>query len=118
MAQYLLSVCHPNGFPDMADLDPEVLQRLGTQVGAVNEAMTADGVWVFGGGLVPPASATVVKAAGDTVTMTDGPFIESKECIGGFWIIDVPDLDVALEWATRASAACEEAVEVRPFQAE
>ena len=73
---------------------------------------------MFGGGLHDPSSATVVQATESDPVLTDGPFAESKEQLGGFWIIDVPDLDAALAWATKASAACMGPVEVRPFQDE
>ena len=76
------------------------------------------GAWVFGGGLEPPDTATVVQTQGTDVSMTDGPFAEAKEQIGGFWIIEAPDLDAALDWARRGSAACRGPVEVRPFQDE
>jgi hypothetical protein len=74
--------------------------------------------WVFGGGLMPPDSATVVRATDGSVTMTDGPFLETKEALGGFWIVELPDLDAALALAQRATVACRLPVEVRPFQPE
>jgi hypothetical protein len=73
---------------------------------------------VFAGGLHPPSSATVVRSASGEISMTDGPYAESKEQMGGFWVIEAPDLDAALEWARKGSAACEGPVEVRPFQGE
>ena len=76
------------------------------------------GAWVFAGGLHRTSTATVVRATADEALTTDGPYIEAKEQLGGFWIIDVPDLDTALTWARDASAACRGPVEVRPFQAE
>jgi hypothetical protein len=83
-----------------------------------NEELQSAGGWVFGGGLQPPEIATVVRTAdGDTIT-TDGPFAESKEQLGGFWIITAPDLDAALAWAAKGSAACMGPFEVRPFQDE
>ncbi len=72
----------------------------------------------FGGGLQPIAQATTVDATGDTPILTDGPYAESKEYLGGFWVIQAPDLDAALDWAKQASAACRGRVEVRPFQGE
>jgi hypothetical protein len=79
----------------------------------------AKGIWVFGGGLHEPSSATVVNATdgGDPI-MTDGPFAESKEQLGGFWVIEAADLDAALAWAKKATVACQAPVEVRPFQDE
>jgi hypothetical protein len=116
MAQYLLSVWHDDAY----DLDFEAAdaQRVGAQVGAFNADLEAAGAWVFGGGLHPASSATVVRATKDEVSMTDGPYAESKEQMGGFWVIEAPDLDAALDWARRGSAACEGPVEVRPFQGE
>ena len=117
MTQYLLSVWHSdkNPVPD----DPAVMQKAFQQVDALNAELMAKGIWVFGGGLHEPSSATVVNAtAGSDPIMTDGPFAESKEQLGGFWVIEAADLDAALNWATKASAACMGPVEVRPFQAE
>jgi hypothetical protein len=113
MSQYLLSVWHDGEYPLP---DPERDQRMMNQVGAFNEKLMASGAWVFAGGLHPASSATVVRSTDGDVSMTDGPYAESKEQIGGFWVIDVADLDAALDWAKQGSAACEGAVEVRPFQ--
>jgi hypothetical protein len=79
------------------------------------EKLRADGYWVFAGGLAPASNSTVVDGQGETPLMTDGPYLETKEVIGGFWVIDAPDLDVALELAAGASKACRGKVEVRPF---
>ncbi len=84
------------------------------QVGAFNDELERAGAWVFGAGLRPASSATVVRAAGGDVSMTDGPYAETKEQMGGFWIIEAADLDAALDWAAKAAAACEGPVEVRP----
>ena len=81
-----------------------------------NSELMTSGEWVFAGGLLPPDTATVVRAQGGKVVTTDGPFAESKEQIGGFWVIKAADLDVALEIAGRGSEACGRPVEVRPFQ--
>ena len=116
MAEYLLSVWHDEDYD--LEVDDGDMERLGAQVGAFNEELTAAGAWGFAGGLHPASSATVVRAAGTDVSMTDGPYAESKEIMGGFWVIDVPDLDAALEWARKGSVACEGPVEVRPFQGE
>lgn len=114
MTQYLLAVHTVEGDPVPS---PEQMQKIYAQVDAFNKEVQAAGVWVFAGGLHPPTSATVVRAgAGGSVVTTDGPFAETKEQLGGFWVIDAPDLDAALEWAAKGSAACEGAVEVRPFQ--
>jgi hypothetical protein len=88
------------------------------QVDAFNSELQAAGQWVFGGGLEAPDIATVVNAKDGETVITDGPFAESKEQLGGFWVIEAPDLDAALALAERASAACMGPVEVRPFQAE
>lgn len=113
MVQYLLSVHSTE-----ADIEPspEVMQRMYSQVDKFNKEVTASGSWVFGGGLHPVSTATVVDATGGDVVTTDGPFAESKEHLGGFWIVRADNLDEALELARRASEACEGPVEVRPFQ--
>src|SRR6187549_539135 len=116
MAQYLLSVWHEDQF-DLNFNSPEA-QRMFAQVGAFNEELTAAGAWVFAGGLETSASATVVRSENGNVSMTDGPYAESKEQMGGFWVIEAADLDAALDWARRGAAACEGPVEVRPFQGE
>jgi len=113
MPQYLLSVWHDGDYSDL-DWSSEDMQRIGAQVNAVNEAMQREGAWVFGAGLKPASSATVVRATGGDVSMTDGPYAETKEQMGGFWIIEAADLDAALAWAGKATAACEAPVEVRP----
>jgi len=116
MAQYLLSVCFDQEYPTGFDLaDPDVVRTM-NQVDALNEEMAARGIWVFAGGLEPASTATVVRSNGREVSMTDGPYAETKEQMGGFWVIDVADLDAALEWAGRATTACERPIEVRPFQ--
>jgi hypothetical protein len=116
MNQYLLSVWHDG--PYETDFESAEAQRLFAQVGEFNAELQAAGAWVFANGLHPASSATVVRATGNQVSMTDGPYAESKEQMGGFWIIEAPDLDAALEWARKGSAACEGPVEVRPFHGE
>lgn len=113
MTQYLLSVWHKGTGPD---LTPEEMQQSFKDVDAVNAKMQEAGVWVFAGGLAPIESATVVKQSGNDVLVTDGPYVETKEMIGGFWILELPDLDSALDWAKQATVACRVPVEVRPFQ--
>ena len=116
MTQYLLSVHDPEGGrPEMNESD---LKKVFAQVDAFNEELQTSGSWVFAGGLEEPSTATVVDASGTDVLVTDGPYAETKEQLGGFWVIEAPDLDAALEIAKRGSAACEGPVEVRPFQAE
>lgn len=113
MKQYMLSVTMVEGAPPRPT---DEMQRAFEQVDELNEELQAAGVWVFAGGLQPAHIATVVREEGDEIVVTDGPFAESKEHIGGFWIIEVDDLDAALAWATKATRACGAPVEVRPFQ--
>jgi hypothetical protein len=117
MTQYLLSVWHSPNNP--IPTDPAEMQRAYYQVNTFNEEVQAAGAWVFAGGLHAPESATVVRVDdGGEPMMTDGPFAETKEQLGGFWIIEAADLDAALAWAAKGSAACMGPVEVRPFQDE
>jgi hypothetical protein len=113
MKQYLLAVHMIEGDPAPSE---EVMQKMYKQVDAFNGELKAGGAWVFAGGLHPASSATVVRSKGDEVLMTDGPFAESKEQLGGFWVVTAADLDAALGWAAKGSAACGAPVEVRPFQ--
>jgi len=116
MTQYLLSVWHEDNYT--VDFSGDEIQRIVGQVDEFNAEVQAAGAWVFAGGLHPASSATVVRSKDGEVSMTDGPFAESKEQMGGFWVIEAADLDAALEWARKGSAACEGPVEVRPFQGE
>jgi hypothetical protein len=113
MRQYMLSVATIDGAPPRSE---DEMQLAYEQVDRLNEELQSSGAWVFGGGLLPASSATVVRAEGGQLMVTDGPFTESKEHIGGFWVIEAADLDAALEWAKKATRACMEPVEVRPFQ--
>jgi hypothetical protein len=113
MTQYLLAVHMVEGQPARSDADAEAAYKA---VDAFNGELQSAGAWVFAGGLQPPTAATVVRTQGGRVVTTDGPFAETKEQLGGFWVISAPDLDAALDWAAKGSAACGEAVEVRPFQ--
>ena len=115
MGQYLLSVHMVEGETVPPD---DVVQQMYRDVDAFNEKVRAAGAWVFAGGLHPADTATVVRARDDEVITTDGPFSEAKEQLGGFWVIEAPDLDAALTWAGEASVACQGPVEVRPFQDE
>jgi hypothetical protein len=112
MTQYMMSVHTVEGeaMPEGAEM-----QRLYDQVDRYNTKLMDSGAWVFGGGLEDIAATTTVDGRSGEPIITDGPFAESKEWIGGFWIIEAPDLDAALKWAVEASAACEGKVEVRPF---
>jgi hypothetical protein len=105
--RYLISVIDGENGPETAD-------ELGA-VDAFNERLAADGYCVFVGGLDSLATATVVDNRGAEVIITDGPYLESKEHLGGLWIIEAPDLDIALKLATEASKACNRRLEVRPF---
>jgi hypothetical protein len=111
MKQYLLSIYQPDGDPP----PPEILEPIMKDIEAVDAEMRAAGAWVFTCGLHPPDTATVLRADGGDVLITDGPFAEGKEHVGGFWIISAPDLDAALSWARKAAAACQLPVEVRPM---
>lgn len=112
MAQYLLSIYQPVG-PAPA---PEVLEPIMRDLEALNRDMKAAGAWVFTAGLHPTDTATVVRQHGTEVLVTDGPFAEAKEHLGGFTVIEVPDLDAALGWAQRLARATTLPVEVRPIQ--
>jgi hypothetical protein len=112
MKQYLLAVHEVEGAPVRS---AEETQRSFGQVDKVNRELQAAGAWVFAGGLLPSDSATVVRAENGRTTMTDGPFAETKEQLGGFWVLRCADLDEALAWAARCAEACMGPVEVRPF---
>ncbi len=114
MKNYLLSIYQPDG----PTPPPEVLAKVMQDVGTLVAEIKAAGVWVFNGGLHPPTTSTVVRMKGDEVLMTDGPFTEGKEHIGGFLIVKAPDLDAALEWARKAARVITLPIEVRPFQGE
>jgi len=105
--QYLVSVIDESA--GLATPDEEVA------IDAFNDRLQAEGHWVFAGGLGTPATATVIDNRGEQPIITDGPFVETKEYLAGFWIIEAADLDVALALATAGSKACNRKVEVRPF---
>ncbi|ACQ80342.1 YCII-related protein [Beutenbergia cavernae DSM 12333] len=113
---YLVSV-----IDDTADLPPDdemAARATDDEMSAIdvfNERLKTDGFWVFAGGLGAPSTATVIDNRGPEAAFTDGPFVETKEYLGGFWILEAPDLDVVLQLATEASRACNRKVEVRPF---
>ena len=114
MKQYLLSVYHPEGDA----LPPADMEKVMRDVDALNDELKAAGAWVFAGGLHPSSTATVLRLENGEVLVTDGPFAEGKEHIGGFWVIKAPHLDSALEWGRKATRACIVPIEVRPFQDE
>jgi hypothetical protein len=112
MTLYLLSIYQPDGDPP----PPEVLEPVMRQIHALNEEIKAAGGWVFTGGLHAPSTATVVRMRDRELLTTDGPYVESKEHVGGFWIVRAKDLDVALGWARKAAQAVAPLpIEVRPF---
>ena len=112
MKKYLLSVCYPAGSKQPA---PAALQEIMRDVGNVQQEMQAAGAWIFGGGLDPSVAAKVVRHKRGKPAITDGPFIESKELIGGITIVQAPDLDAALEWGRKLARATTTPVEVRAF---
>ena len=114
MKLYLLSVIQPDGDPP----PPEFLEGVMRDVDLWTEELKTAGAWVFGGGLHPPSTATVVRSQDGKMLMTDGPFAEGKEHIGGFTIIKAKDLDSALEWGQKFARATTLPIEVRPFQGE
>jgi hypothetical protein len=112
--QYLLSIYQPDGGPP----PPELLEQVMRDLDELNHDLKAAGAWVFAAGLYPPATATVLRLAGGDVLMTDGPYTEGKEHLGGFTIVAAPDLDAALAWGARLARATTLPVEVRPLQTE
>ena len=105
--QYLISVIHDQA--SLATPDEHAA------IDVFNERLQAEGNWVFAGGLAAPDTATVIDNRGEQALVTDGPFLESKEYLAGFWIIEAPGLDVALRLAAEGSEACNRKIEVRPF---
>jgi hypothetical protein len=112
MPQYLLSIYQPEGDPPPEGFLAEVMRKLAV----VNKEIKAAGAWVFTGGLHAPSTATVVRHRGGEMLLTDGPFAEAKEHIGGIYVIRAPDLDAALAWASKIAEATTLPIEVRPFQ--
>ena len=116
MTQYLMSVFGPAEPKEYGSYpSEEAMNQAMADTGAFNQRLRDDGYWVFADGLEPATTATVVDGQGAEPVVTDGPYLESKEHIGGFWIIEAPDLDVALRLAAEGSKACRGKVEVRPF---
>jgi hypothetical protein len=114
MKHYLLTVWQPDGEPPA----PEVLAEIGENLEAFHRELRDAGAWVFAGGLHDPATATVVTPRGDDTLLTDGPYTEGKEHVGGICLITAPDLDAALDWGRKAARATTLPIEVRPFQGE
>ena len=112
MPQYLVAIHHPDNY-DPAALEDAAMHRA---IDVLNEAMVAAGVLVFVGGLRPAGSAKSVRAApGGKLIVTDGPYLEAKEHVGGFWVLAAADMDEALAWGSKAAVACRAPVEVRAF---
>ena len=112
MKQYLLAVQFDESAPPPSE---EEMREQMARTGRVTDEMRASGSWVFVGGLLPSHATTVVRPGDGTTTMTDGPFAETKEQLGGFWVIRCHDLDQALSWAEKCALACGCPIEVRPF---
>jgi hypothetical protein len=112
MPQYLIAVYDE---PGTRSRPAEVSEPIYAAVDVVNQKAIADGIFVFAGGLHEPSATTTLIAHDGKPELTDGPFLESKEYLGGFWIIEVPDLDAALAFAREAAVACQAPLEVRPF---
>ncbi|WAH98680.1 YciI family protein [Arthrobacter sp. MMS18-M83] len=111
MSRYLLSIYQPDGpIPE-----PGVLNKIMADLEVLNQEMHDAGAWVFTGGLHPSSTSTVVRVNDGEVLTTDGPFVEAKEHVGGLWVIEASDLDVALEWGRKAAQATTLPIEVRPF---
>lgn len=117
MSQYLLAVHGPIETGEFGSYgSQEEMEKAFAATEVFNESLRTDGHWVFAGGLQAASTATVVDGRGEAPVMTDGPYLETKEVLGGFWVVDAPDLDVALRLAAAGSEACRAEVEVRPFQ--
>jgi hypothetical protein len=112
MKRYILNIYQPEG-PPPGDVDVQQMMR---DLDALNDEMKSAGAWVFTGSLHPASSATVVRLEDDEVLITDGPYAEGTEHIGGLWIINAPDLDAAIEWGRKATRTLGLPIEVRPFQ--
>jgi len=111
MTQYLIAIHHPDGYAP--SLEDEAMHR---DIDAVNDEMVAAGVRVFVGGLRPAQEAKSLRLQpGATGQVTDGPYLETKEHVGGFWVLELADPEVALDWGRKAAVACRAPVEVRPF---
>lgn len=112
MTQYMLSVYNVEGEQPLSE---EEFRQSAKDVEVLGEELQAAGAWVFAGGLHAASTATVVRSVDGKIVTTDGPFAETKESIGGFWVIEAADLDAALAWAAKGTVACRFPIEVRPF---
>lgn len=116
MTHYLLTVHGPAEIDEFGNYgSEEEMEEALAATGAFNDKLRADGHWVFAGGLRSASTAHVVDGRGERPLVTDGPYLETKELLAGFWVIDAPDEDAALRLAAGASKACRGKVEVRPF---
>jgi len=113
LIKILGGIYQPDGDPPA----PDVLAKVGADLHVLNEELKSAGAWLFTGGLHPADAATVVPVRDGETLLTDGPYVEGKEHIGGLWVIEAPDLDAALRWAAAAARATTLPIEVRPFQA-
>jgi hypothetical protein len=119
MARYMMSVYGPAEYTEFGNYpSKEAMEQAMADTGAFNDRLQERGQWVFGDGLAPATTATVVDGQGAEPVITDGPYLESKEYLGGFWVVEAPDLDVAIALAAEGSKACRGRVEVRPFATE
>jgi hypothetical protein len=111
MPQYLVAIHHPDDFDPSTESDATV-----RDIDTLNEEMAAAGVVIFVGGLTSASEAKSLRnKANGEVVVTDGPYLETKEHIGGFWVLKAADMDEALEWGRKAAVACRAPVEIRPF---
>lgn len=110
MTQYLVAIHHPDGYDGSSE--DEAMHR---DIDRLNDEMVAAGIRLFVGGLKPAGEARAVRRRGRDFMITDGPYLETKEHIGGFWVLDLPNMDEALAWGRKAATACRANVEVRPF---
>ena len=111
MTQYLVAIHHPDGYDGSSE--DEAMHR---DIDRLNDEMVAAGIRLFVGGLKPAGEARAVRRRGRDLMITDGPYLETKEHIGGFWVLDLPNMDEALAWGRKAATACRANVEVRPFR--
>lgn len=115
MSQYLIAVYDQ---PETRNRPRDEMEEIFAAVNVVNQKAMDTGIFVFAGGLHPQSATTTVDGRSGKPEVTDGPYLESKEYLGGFWVIEVPDLDAALAFAREASVACQQPLEVRPFMEE
>lgn len=108
--KYLVAIHHPDGYDGSTESE-----QMGRDIDELNDEMEAAGVRIFVGGLYPAQSAKSLRSGSGAVVVTDGPYLETKEHVGGFWVLEAADMDEALEWGRKAVKACRAPVEVRQF---